>query len=101
MLAFGNGTIWKSLARLTLWLLIGFVPCLAIRLFSKQGLVVGGTALYFVIWLAYCWHVLNSPLSIDDEDEPMTTPCSKCGKLTTFDPIYGDLCYRCIRADNE
>jgi hypothetical protein len=28
-------------------------------------------------------------------------PCSKCGEPTTFDPTYGDLCYRCCRADNE
>lgn len=27
--------------------------------------------------------------------------CSRCGKPTSFDPIYGDLCYRCCRADNE
>ena len=26
---------------------------------------------------------------------------SLCGKPTTFDPTYGDLCFRCCRADNE
>lgn len=28
-------------------------------------------------------------------------PCCMCGKLTTRDSTYGDLCYRCIRANNE
>lgn len=28
-------------------------------------------------------------------------PCSLCGLPTSYDPIYGDLCYRCCRADNE
>lgn len=28
-------------------------------------------------------------------------PCSKCGKPTTWDTTYGNLCYRCVRADNE
>lgn len=28
-------------------------------------------------------------------------PCSSCGKVTTWDSTYGDLCFRCIRADNE
>jgi hypothetical protein len=36
-----------------------------------------------------------------EEDEREPIPCSKCGQPTTFDPTYGDLCYRCIRADNE
>lgn len=35
------------------------------------------------------------------DDGPRRIPCSKCGMLTTFDPTYGDLCYRCCRADNE
>ena len=41
--------------------------------------------------------------SVNDEadDEPMRIPCGLCGKLTTWDPIYQNLCYRCIRADNE
>lgn len=37
--------------------------------------------------------------AVDDEDD--TIPCSRCGKPTTFDPTYGDLCYRCCRAKNE
>lgn len=39
----------------------------------------------------------------DDEqnDEPMRVPCCKCGKPTMIDSTYGDLCYRCCRADNE
>lgn len=37
----------------------------------------------------------------DDDDEPTRIPCSKCGKPTTFDSTYGDLCYRCCRASNE
>jgi hypothetical protein len=36
-----------------------------------------------------------------EDDGPIQIPCSKCGNPTTFDPIYEDLCYRCIRADNE
>lgn len=35
----------------------------------------------------------------DDERTPI--PCSKCGEMTTWDPTYQDLCYRCCRADNE
>ena len=27
--------------------------------------------------------------------------CSRCGKPTTWDSTYQDLCYRCIRAKNE
>lgn len=37
----------------------------------------------------------------DGDDERTPIPCSKCGEMTTFDPVYQDLCYRCIRADNE
>lgn len=39
----------------------------------------------------------------DDEQDTnaSTIPCSRCGLPTTFDPTYGDLCYRCCRADNE
>lgn len=37
----------------------------------------------------------------NDDDEPMRVPCCKCRKPTTIDTTYGDLCYRCIRADNE
>lgn len=36
-----------------------------------------------------------------EDDKPHCIPCSFCGSPTTFDPVYGDLCYRCIRADNE
>jgi len=35
------------------------------------------------------------------DNEPTTIPCCICGKPTTWDPVYNDLCYRCIRADNE
>lgn len=35
------------------------------------------------------------------DDEPMRISCSQCGQPTTRDTTYGDLCYRCIRADNE
>jgi endogenous inhibitor of DNA gyrase (YacG/DUF329 family) len=39
----------------------------------------------------------------DEREERMTVPCCLCGKPTTIEPgtPYGDLCYRCIRADNE
>lgn len=37
----------------------------------------------------------------DDDDETYTIPCSFCGKPTTLDATYGNLCYRCIRANNE
>jgi hypothetical protein len=30
-----------------------------------------------------------------------TIPCSNCTLPTKIEPPYGDLCYRCIRADNE
>ena len=43
-------------------------------------------------------------LSDDDEDnEPIRVPCSYpgCDRLTAVDPVYGDLCYEHIRADNE
>lgn len=40
--------------------------------------------------------------SEDGEDRtPTPPPCSRCRKPTTFDPTYGDLCYRCCRAENE
>lgn len=38
---------------------------------------------------------------IDDDHEPMRVPCCMCGKPTTIDQTYGNLCYRCCRADNE
>lgn len=36
-------------------------------------------------------------------DPPTRIPCSYsgCARTTTFDPTYGDLCYRHIRSDNE
>lgn len=37
----------------------------------------------------------------ETDDDPYHIPCSKCGQPTTFDSTYGDLCYRCCRADNE
>lgn len=37
----------------------------------------------------------------DEDDEPHYISCSRCGRETTFDPTYGDLCYRCCRAENE
>lgn len=40
-------------------------------------------------------------VAADGNDERVSIPCSMCGKPTTFDPTYGDLCYRCCRADNE
>lgn len=36
----------------------------------------------------------------DEDDEGGGIPCSHCGKPTTWDPVYNDLCFRCIRADN-
>lgn len=36
-----------------------------------------------------------------DECKPSSVPCSVCGKPTTLDIIYGDLCYQCCRAENE
>lgn len=42
--------------------------------------------------------------SVDDDgegDEREPIPCCFCGKPTTWDPTYQDLCFRCIRAENE
>lgn len=36
-----------------------------------------------------------------DDEHLRRIPCSRCGQPTTYDPIYGDLCYRCCRASNE
>lgn len=36
-----------------------------------------------------------------EEDDRSPIPCSKCSEPTSYDPTYGDLCYRCCRADNE
>ena len=38
---------------------------------------------------------------IDDEMESVSIPCAACGKSTTWDPTYQNLCYRRIRATNE
>lgn len=37
----------------------------------------------------------------DEDDEPLPIPCCICGKPTTRDTAYGNLCYRCCRADND
>lgn len=37
----------------------------------------------------------------DDEPRYMSCNCSLCGAPTTRDPIYGDLCARCCRVENE
>jgi hypothetical protein len=40
--------------------------------------------------------------SVEDEgEEALAIPCCRCGRRTTWDPIYNDLCYRCCRAENE
>lgn len=52
--------------------------------------------------------VCLEPISCDcdchDENEGHSSvSCSYpgCDRLTTFDPVYGDLCYEHVRADNE
>lgn len=37
----------------------------------------------------------------EEEEEVSRILCPLCGKPTTWDPTYQDLCYRCCRADNE
>ena len=37
----------------------------------------------------------------EDCSAPHLVPCCKCGKNTTWDSTYEDLCFRCCRADNE
>jgi len=32
---------------------------------------------------------------------PNVIACGECGGPTTYDDTYGNLCYRCCRADNE
>ena len=46
---------------------------------------------------------MTTDTDIDDDadDEPTRVPCCFCGQPTVWDTTYGDLCYRCIRADNE
>jgi hypothetical protein len=45
----------------------------------------------------------DNPLTDDGEPRYRKVRCSYpgCDRMTTFDPIYEDLCYRHIRADNE
>lgn len=38
---------------------------------------------------------------ICDECGPTPIPCGECGKPTTFDDTYGDLCFRCAFAENH
>lgn len=38
---------------------------------------------------------------LEEDNRRSLISCSKCGKSTTFDSTYGDLCFRCIRAKNE
>lgn len=44
---------------------------------------------------------MGTPETTEIEEEPMRIPCCMCGQLTTRDPVYQNLCYRCCRADNE
>ena len=46
---------------------------------------------------------MDSDTLMEDEEteEPTRIPCCFCGKPTTWDPIYNDLCYRCCRAKDE
>lgn len=41
--------------------------------------------------------------SEDEDDEPTRVLCSfpMCTRMTTIDPVYGDLCFEHIRANNE
>ena len=43
----------------------------------------------------------NERANDDGEPRYRKVKCSRCGEPTTYDPTYGDLCYRHIRADNE
>jgi hypothetical protein len=43
----------------------------------------------------------NRPEDESEDDERIAIPCCNCGKPTSWDATYQDLCYRCIRADNE
>jgi hypothetical protein len=43
----------------------------------------------------------DSPFNEDGEPRGRRVNCSMCGKPTTFDPIYEDLCASCCRVDNE
>lgn len=37
----------------------------------------------------------------DGEDEPTTIPCSRCGRPTSWDAQFQDLCYKCVRCAND
>lgn len=43
----------------------------------------------------------ESTLTPDGEPRYRRVNCCRCGKPTTFDPIYEDLCGSCCRAANE
>lgn len=34
-----------------------------------------------------------------DEREPIPIPCCFCGRPTTWDSVYNDLCYRCCTTE--
>lgn len=36
-----------------------------------------------------------------ETDDTYYIPCGQCNQPTTWDTTYGNLCYRCCRADNE
>lgn len=36
-----------------------------------------------------------------EEDDRSSIPCAFCGRPTTWDPTYQNLCGRCCRASNE
>lgn len=45
---------------------------------------------------------MQEEMEIDNDSEGRgSVPCCFCGKPTTWDPTYQNLCYRCIRAENE
>lgn len=49
-----------------------------------------------------CEHSAPMCEACEEEDyRASRIPCSRCGQPATWDPTYGDLCYRCCRADNE
>jgi hypothetical protein len=47
------------------------------------------------------WEVQAERDEEEYEDDVAHIPCSRCGLPTTWDATYGDLCFRCIRANNE
>lgn len=53
-------------------------------------------------WLEYTEEErARTQQEVDDEMERVGIPCCACGKPTTWDPTYQNLCYRCCRASNE